>query len=265
MSTERPLVLVVDDDDGCRNALRRALGRAGMVVDPAASFEEAVRALERAPACVVTEFRLPDGAGVDLLARAREADPHVGRVILTGVVDPDVLQDAVNRGAVHAFFGKPWDTNALVQGIRSTIEQCRLARTNRELMDLLADRNRKLLRVVAERTGELERAKRELEAVFDAWSEPVALVGQGFIVLRANRAYAARGGLGVRDVPGRRCHEALFGTPVPCPGCPLAALSPASTPGPVTGRAGPAGTLAVRAQPLAMPDGGGAFLCRYGE
>ncbi|MBM4395830.1 MAG: response regulator [Deltaproteobacteria bacterium] len=258
-SVPRARVLVVDDDDGCRRAVARTLDRAGMAADLASGVAEATGALAARHACIVTEFRLADGAGVDLLSRARDVDPDVGRVVLTGVVDPGVLEDAVNRGAVHAFFGKPWDPAALVQGIRATIERCRLARENRLLVGRLTDRNRELERLVAERTAQLERAKRELEAIFDAWEGPVALTAPGMTVIRANRAYAARGRLGLRDVPGRRCHEVLFGAHSPCPGCPLAAAAT----GPARGAGGPAGSVPVEAQPVGMPSGSVAFLCRY--
>ncbi len=69
------------------------------------------------------------------------------------------------------------------------------------------------------------RAKKEWEQTVDAIDDPISLQ-DGFVVRRANRALAVLGEVGLRDVPGRRCHELLAGSPVPCPGCPLAAKGP---------------------------------------
>jgi len=241
-------VLVVDDDEGCRRAVGRLLRRSGLSPVLAAGLAEA--ALSSDVACIVTEFRLPDGLGPDLLARAMAEDPDIGRVILTGVVDPSVLEEAVNRGHVHAFFGKPWEDHALVQGVLGVIERSMLSRENRRLLQRLEEQNQKLATLVEERTAQLQKIKQELQAIFDALGEPTAMIGPGFKVLRANRAYADWAGLKVRQVPGRVCHEALFGLAAPCPACPL--------PGP-TGRAGPNSAVEVEAVQM----GEGTFLCRY--
>ncbi len=74
---------------------------------------------------------------------------------------------------------------------------------------------------VNERTAQLSRAKREWEATFDAISEPIAIV-EGHTLKRVNTAYARRAGVGIRGVPGRKCHELIAARSTPCPGCPLA-------------------------------------------
>lgn len=72
---------------------------------------------------------------------------------------------------------------------------------------------------VEERTAVLERAKKEWEQTFDAIGEPVAIL-DGFVVRRANKAYARRAKLPVSHLPGRTCFQ-LLGRSEPCVGCPL--------------------------------------------
>lgn len=80
--------------------------------------------------------------------------------------------------------------------------------------------NQDLERKVSERTEQISKAKQEWERTFDAISEPIALQ-EGFVIRRANRAYAQRVGLPITQVPGRKCFELLAGRSSPCPQCPL--------------------------------------------
>lgn len=257
------VVLVVDDDPGCRRAVRRALEFSGLQTVAAASLEEARIALEdRNPACVVTEFRLPDGQGVEFLTQARASLEHLGRVMLTGVVDFLAVQEAVNQGSVHAFFTKPWDNSALVQGVKSVIEQCRLSSENADMMRQLSDHNLALEAVVLERTGQLEQAKRELEAIFDSWDDPVSIVSDQFEVLRANRAYSRQSGLTVRQVPGNICHQILFDRRSPCEDCPVRGIS--NNNDEFQGRIQQQdGQWLVTARSLELGGPGPGVLCRY--
>ncbi len=260
MDENRPRILVLDDDEGCARSVRRGLERAGFAVETAASLSAARATLAGgAFSCIVTEFHLPDGPVVDLLCELRAASADVGRIVLTGSADYVALQDTVNRAGVHAFFAKPWDAAQLLQGVRGTLEQCRLARENRALIALLARHNAELAEQVAERTRQLERAKRELESVFDAWEQPLALVDSAHHVLRANLPYGRRAGLGVREVPGRACHLVRFDREDPCPDCPMiearASRHPAS--------ANLDANTVVEARPLAVDRDGTVCLCRY--
>ncbi len=257
---DAPRILLLDDDEGCRRAVARVLAIEGLRAVPVASLAEARTVLSDSPppAAVVVELRLPDGEGVEALEEARRVAPFTGRVMLTGVVDFQAVQDAVNRGAVQAFFTKPWDNESLVRGVRGVLEQCRLARDNAEMAERLADQNRALEALVRERTAALERAKRDLQAVFDAWEDPLALVAPDLHVLRANRAWAAQASLDVREVPGQVCHEALFGRSSPCDGCPVSEAVQSGAP--IEAALGPT-PWRVQARPLDL--GHRAVLCRY--
>ena len=80
--------------------------------------------------------------------------------------------------------------------------------------------NAALERKVEQRTELVVRAKREWERTFDAITEPIA-IQEGFLVRRANLAYAGAVGRDIRDVVGQSCHALFAGRSSPCPGCPM--------------------------------------------
>lgn len=80
--------------------------------------------------------------------------------------------------------------------------------------------NAALERKVEERTELVVRAKREWERTFDAITEPI-VIQEGFVVRRANLAYARAVGRDIREVVGQTCHALFAGRSSPCAGCPL--------------------------------------------
>jgi two-component system NtrC family sensor kinase len=80
--------------------------------------------------------------------------------------------------------------------------------------------NASLEQKVRERTEQISRAKKEWERTFDALDEPIALM-DGFLIRRANNAYAKHVRLSVKDLPGKTCHRVFAGRDTPCEGCPL--------------------------------------------
>jgi two-component system NtrC family sensor kinase len=110
--------------------------------------------------------------------------------------------------------------NALAQHLGIALNHTRLAQTLRATVQAADQRSQDLEQAVRERTRLLTKAKTEWEQTFDAIEEPLALL-DGFTVRRANRAYAARVGAPITQIPGRTCYR-LLGRDSPCPDCPLA-------------------------------------------
>jgi signal transduction histidine kinase len=90
----------------------------------------------------------------------------------------------------------------------------------REARSEVLTTNAALERKVEQRTELVVRAKREWERTFDAITEPI-VIQEGFIVRRANLAYARAVGRDVREVVGQTCHSLFASRASPCTGCPL--------------------------------------------
>jgi GAF domain-containing protein len=115
-------VLYVDPDDEARGATASALEDAGLAVTACADLETAVDALDDATDCVVTEFELPGGTGLDLLDAVRERTPDAGVVLFTDA-DPDTIGTSALSGAVTEYVpkGSPNAHEMLADLLRHTV------------------------------------------------------------------------------------------------------------------------------------------------
>jgi HD-like signal output (HDOD) protein len=107
-------VVFVDDDANVLRGLERMLR--SMRSDWDARFADsgatALGFLRERPAdALVTDLRMPDMSGTDLLARARDLDPGMARIILSGRSDQDA--SLVSVGLAHQFLSKPCDADTL--------------------------------------------------------------------------------------------------------------------------------------------------------
>jgi DNA-binding NtrC family response regulator len=111
-------VLVVDDEPSVCHALSRALATEGYKVLTAESGVEALRLLHDQPVqVIISDQRMPELSGIDLLKLVRVRYPRVVRIMLTGDKDPETTIRSINEGEVYRFIRKPWrnaDLRAIV-------------------------------------------------------------------------------------------------------------------------------------------------------
>jgi DNA-binding NtrC family response regulator len=111
----RGVVLVIDDEESIRHAVRRGLERAGFRVEVAATGREGVARLRRGGLhAVVTDVRLPDLSGLDVLAVSTELDATLPVFVITGFASVDTALEAMRRGARN-FVTKPFDVAVLAR------------------------------------------------------------------------------------------------------------------------------------------------------
>lgn len=149
-------VLIVDDEEGIRNALRRFLTQQGYEVAAAATSQEAVEILRRQKiACALLDVRLPDGNGIEMVPRLLELEPDLAILMITAVNDATSAALCMQRGAVD-YLIKPIELDVLGRAIQRALQR----RTNR-----IEDRqvNRWLKEEVAVRTAELRAERANLE------------------------------------------------------------------------------------------------------
>ena len=120
----RPRILLVDDDAGVVDALKRTL-RNRFEVDSACDGKEAIRlVLSRGPfAVVMSDLRMPGMDGISLLYLIRQAAPDTVRILLTGHADVEAAICAINQGCVFRFLTKPCPPAALIRALNESIEK----------------------------------------------------------------------------------------------------------------------------------------------
>ncbi|HSP20149.1 MAG TPA: response regulator, partial [Myxococcaceae bacterium] len=134
-------LLIVDDDEHVRRALRRVLRRARCRVLDAPEAQTALDVLSReAVQVVVSDYRMPGMSGVEFLRAVKERWPRIQRVLLTGQADSTAIEEAVNQSEIFRFIWKPWDDGHLIITIQSAIDQYWIVDENIRLQKLLEQR-----------------------------------------------------------------------------------------------------------------------------
>jgi Bacteriophytochrome (light-regulated signal transduction histidine kinase) len=147
-------LLVVDDEEPHLRALCDTLGAHGFSVTGHTSPTEALKTLRerRGFALVLTDLMMPEMNGIALLHAAREIDPHVVGVMMTGHATVATAVSAMKEGALD-YIQKPFKLSALIPVISRALDIRRLRLENEALQKRLRDRTR-----------ELEAANAELES-----------------------------------------------------------------------------------------------------
>jgi putative nucleotidyltransferase with HDIG domain len=167
-------VLFIDDEANILKALQRLLRNEPCRVITANRGSEALEILDRErPQVVVSDQRMPEISGVDLLQSVRQRHPDVIRILLTGYTEMNVAVEAINRGEIFRLVTKPWNDEELKATLRQAFdthdlksEIRRLNQVTREQNLKLQELNRDLEVTVQERTKQLFDKHQELRIAY---------------------------------------------------------------------------------------------------
>jgi putative two-component system response regulator len=157
-------VLVVDDEEPIRNALRKFLKQQQFEVYTAGSGDEALEQLRlHKVALMLSDIRMPGTSGVDLVPQALEIEPELAILMLTAVNDATSAALCMQRGAMD-YLTKPIELADLGRAVQRALKRREMLLENREL-------NQWLKEEVTTRTAELQRERNRLERVSTATLE----------------------------------------------------------------------------------------------
>jgi putative nucleotidyltransferase with HDIG domain len=157
-------VLVVDDEEPIRNALRKFLKQQQFEVYAAASADEALQQLRlHKISLMLSDIRMPGTSGVDLVPQALEIEPDLAILMLTAVNDATSAALCMQRGALD-YLTKPIELADLGRAVQRAIKRREMQLENRHL-------NQWLKEEVTTRTAELQRERHRLERVSTATLE----------------------------------------------------------------------------------------------
>lgn len=151
------VVHIVDDEEPVRNSLAFLLGASGFAVrthPSATSFLEISGDIKGG--CLVTDLRMPDIDGVELLRQLRARDAMLPAIVVTGHGDVHMAVEAMKNGALD-FIEKPFSDEVLIDSIRRAVEQAGSRRDaaamearTRERLASLSERELQVLRGVVQ-------------------------------------------------------------------------------------------------------------------
>jgi len=134
-------ILVVDDDFEYARACARTLIRAGYNATPSAGAAEALKLLEPGNSfnLVLTDLKMPDMDGMELLKRIKEADPAVEVIIMTGYGTIESAVKAIKCGAGD-YITKPTDKDELLNATKKVYRVWKLENEVAELRKLMNEK-----------------------------------------------------------------------------------------------------------------------------
>jgi two-component system response regulator FixJ len=114
----KPVIHVIDDDEAVRDSLSFLLESADFSVkayDSAVAFLESVP--DVAPGCVITDVRMPEMSGLELVRRLKELGVNLPVIVITGHGDVPLAVEAMKAGVVD-FIEKPFNDEAILAALK---------------------------------------------------------------------------------------------------------------------------------------------------
>lgn len=135
-----PTIVCIDDEAHNNEALERLLRKKYQIFS-ATQPQEGLELIKlHKPALIISDQRMPQMTGVELLKKSLEFSPDSVRLLLTGYTDLESVISAINEGQIYRYLTKPWEPNDVTLTIESAIESYNLKqeikKQNEELKSL---------------------------------------------------------------------------------------------------------------------------------
>lgn len=168
-SHDRFALLLVDDEKNILKSLRRVFFAENHDIFVASSGKEALAVLEHEHIdLIISDYKMPEMTGVELLVEAKNRWPDTIRIMLTGYAEIKIILSAINEGAIYKFITKPWNDDDL----RLTVT--------------LALQHKALLEEKLFIEAENDRYRSHLDAIFHSVEDGIITVDNDMLVVEAN-------------------------------------------------------------------------------
>jgi two-component system, sensor histidine kinase and response regulator len=117
-----PTVVCIDDEAHNNEALERLL-RKKYQIFTATTPQEGLDLIKKyQPALIISDQRMPQMTGVELLKKSLSDSPESMRILLTGYTDLESVISAINEGQIYRYLTKPWEPNDVLMTIESALD-----------------------------------------------------------------------------------------------------------------------------------------------
>ena len=203
---DAPLILVVEDDDNHAELIKRSFESAyeEYRLDIVGSLQTAREAIERnLPSLVLTDYRLPDGYGSELVTFAND---NWSVILMTSQGNEQLAVEAMKAGAQDYVVKSPEAISSMSHIVGLALREWNLIKERKTIYRAVS------------------RGKREWEQTFDAVPDLIAIIDQEYSISRVNRAMAERCGLNPEEMVGRKCYDVVHGLTKPPDFCQFATM-----------------------------------------
>ena len=178
-SSEKELILIVDDDGLIRQLLRETLTGEGYPVVTAKDGQEGWdRFQSSSPDLVLLDVQMPGLDGLEVLQRIREQTADVAVIIITAYGSESLSVEAMRQGA-DDYITKPFQPWQIVSAVKDNLEKTRLRRLSRQLTARLRDSNMRLMekhRALEEQNAALQKALQRLQEAEQTQRNMVSMI-----------------------------------------------------------------------------------------
>lgn len=141
-ATGKPTVLVIDDEQGILDVIRILLNNNGFTAHTAHGGRAGLVQIEAlSPDIIISDIRMPDVSGTDVLSAARTANPETPVILMTAQATLQSAMHAVNEGAFY-YIQKPFRNDELLAIVHRAAEHRALRVENRTLRQEIRNRDR---------------------------------------------------------------------------------------------------------------------------
>jgi response regulator RpfG family c-di-GMP phosphodiesterase len=159
MPTTRHCLLVVDDEPNVCESVHDLLRREFRVLMANSADEGYRMMLEEEVHIVMSDQRMPQISGVELLTKVKARHPQAIRMLFTGFADLESVIAAINQGHIFQFMKKPWQPEELLAAVRqAALEYDRL-----EIVALERENLQEEVMELKQRVSNLETEVRRLQ------------------------------------------------------------------------------------------------------
>ena len=125
-------ILIVDDEVNILKALNRCLIDEPFDVILSTSAKEALNILEEEEIdIIITDYKMPEMSGAELLIKVKEKFPSVFRIILSGYVDQNLVHSLLINGVAMLFFPTPWSDYGILKKLKVVIKTVKILKSRR--------------------------------------------------------------------------------------------------------------------------------------
>lgn len=159
-----PNVVFIDDEAPLRHAAEQSFDLADLTCATFEDGEAALATLSRGfGGVIVTDIRMPNVEGTEVMKRALDIDPELPVILITGHGDVDLAVSCIKEGA-YDFIEKPFDPHRLVDCVRRALDKRQLVLENRDLRNATTGDDPVTDRLTG-RSAAITTVRRQLQAI----------------------------------------------------------------------------------------------------